>query len=140
MRTLERWTPVRELDQWDRRMRDLFGAVGLFPAFVPAANVYETDDEIVVEVDLPGFDEADVDVEISDRALVVTGRRADETEAEKRTVLVRERLETDFERRFVLPAAVDTEHATAEYVNGVLTVHVPKTLASTPRKVEVASA
>jgi HSP20 family protein len=49
-----------------------------------------------------------------------------------------ERLEATFERRFVLPVETDTEHVSAEYGKGVLTVHVPKTAPSIPRKIEIA--
>jgi hypothetical protein len=55
MPLLEKWTPLRELELMDRRMRRFFGDLGLVPPVTPAADIYETDGELVVELEVPPF-------------------------------------------------------------------------------------
>lgn len=136
MPTLERWTPFRDLDRFERRMRRAIGDVG-FIALAPLADVFETDAEYVVELEVPGFDEQELAVEITDHQLLVKGQREEETERTERTALLRERLERRFERTFELPLAADTEHISASYGKGVLTVHVPKTSTGEPHTIEI---
>jgi HSP20 family protein len=140
MPLLEKWTPLRELDLMDRRMRRFFEDLGFVPALTPAADVYETDGEVVVELEVPGFDEKQLEIEIRDHTLSVIGEREEETERKEKTLRLRERLEKRFERRFELPTDVDGEHVKAEYAKGVLTVHVPKTAHQKPQKVEITKA
>jgi HSP20 family protein len=140
MPPLEKWTPLRELDLIDRQVRRFFGDLGFAPALTPAADIYETDGELVVELEVPGFDEKELEIEVRDHTLSVTGEREEKTERKEKALRLRERLETRFERRFELPPDVDSEHVTAEYTKGVLTVHVPKTAHEQPRKVEIAKA
>lgn len=136
----EKWTPLRELDLMDRRMRRFFADLGVPSTLAPAADVYETDGEVVVELEVPGFDEKQLDVQVHDHTLAVTGERQESTEKDAKALRVRERLETRFERRFELPPEIDSTHVKAEYAKGVLTVHVPKTAHETPRKVAITAA
>jgi HSP20 family protein len=136
MSMLERWTPIRELDRMERRVRRLFEDAGVFPAG-PASDIYETDDEYVVELEVPGFDQADLEVEVTDHTLVVRGTREERSEKAQRTMLLQERLEREFERRFVLPLVGDAERVVADFGRGVLTLHVPKTEAAKPRKITI---
>ena len=138
MPALEKWTPFRELDLMDRRMRRFFEDLGFVPALTPAADVYETEGELVVELEVPGFDEKELEIEVHDHTLSVIGEREEKTERKEKALRLRERLEKRFERRFELPADIDGEHVTAAYAKGVLTVHVPKTAHAKPRKVEIA--
>jgi HSP20 family protein len=138
MPLLEKWTPLRELDLVDRRMRRFFEDLGVVPALAPAADVYETAEELVVELEVPGFDVKELEIEISDHTLSIAGERREVTETTEKALRLHERLEKKFERRFALPAEIDGEHIKAEYLKGVLTVHVPKTARPVPRKVEIA--
>jgi HSP20 family protein len=135
MAVLER-TPFRELDAFDRRMRRLFSDFPFVPASTPAADIYETDGELVVELEVPGYEEKELDIEVSDHTLVVRGERKEESETKEKAVL-RERLPSTFVRRFVLPAETDTEHVSATYAKGVLTLHVPNAAEFKPRKVTI---
>ena len=72
--------PFRELDSMERRARRIFDAWGLVPMLVPAADIYETPDELVVELEVPGFDEKDLDVEVIDHVLTVKGTRKETKE------------------------------------------------------------
>jgi HSP20 family protein len=138
MAALEKWTPFSELDVIERRMRRIFEDLGLAPGLTPAADIFETGDEYVVELEVPGFDQKELLVEVSDHTLTVKGDRSAEVEKEEKTLRLRERLETTFERRFRLPSETDSEKLKADYAKGVLTVHVPKAETLKPRKVEIA--
>lgn len=135
MPTIERWTPVRELDRMERAVRRLFEDAGVFSA-LPATDIYETDDEFVVEIEVPGFEEHELDVEVMEHTLVVKGMR-EEHLADHERMLLRERLERAFVRRFELPSVTEPEQVRAEFDKGVLTVHVPKTGPARPRRVEI---
>lgn len=132
-----KWTPFRELDSMERQLRRFFGEFGLAPAFIPAADIYETGEEFVIELEVPGYAEKELDVEAFDHTLVVKGERKEATETEEKTFRLRERLEREFERRFVLPTEADTEHLKATFHDGVLEVHAPKLEISKPHRVEI---
>jgi HSP20 family protein len=137
MPLLEKWTPLRELDLIDRRMRRLFGDLSVVPPLAPAADVYDAGGEFVVELEVPGFDEKELEIELTDHTLRIAGERHDETERKEKELRLHERLEATFERHFALPAEVDKDHIRADYAKGVLTVHVPKADEAKPRKVEI---
>jgi HSP20 family protein len=138
MATLEKWAPLPDLDIVERRLRRFFEDVGVAPSVTPAADVYDTGSELVVELDVPGFDEHDLTVAVTDHTLTISGARASEPATKEKAVRLRERLEAQFERRFHLPIEADTEHVTAEYGKGVLTLHVPKITAAKSRSVTIA--
>jgi HSP20 family protein len=138
MPLLEKWTPFRELDLIDRRMRRFFEDLPLVPAVTPAADIYETEGELVVELEVPGFDEKQLEIEVYDHTLSVCGVRDEELEKTEKAIRLRERLEKRFERRFELPPEIDTANVTAEYGKGVLTLHVPKIAPVEPRTIEIA--
>jgi HSP20 family protein len=138
MTTLVRWTPFRELDAMERRMRRLFDDAGFIPAPSPAADVYETPQEFVVELEVPGFADKDLALEITDHTLIVRGEVKEEKERDEKTFLLHERLERTFERRFFLPDSADTDKVTAIFKEGVLELHAPKIAAAKPRKVAIA--
>jgi HSP20 family protein len=140
MPTMVKWSPFQELDSMERRMRRTFEQIGFAPTLLPAADVYETHDEIVVELEVPGFEEKDLGVEVSDHQLIVKGERTDAKEKEEKAFQLRERLERAFERRFVLPAEADTKHVKAKFEKGVLEVHTPKLAVSRPHKIEITQA
>jgi HSP20 family protein len=134
-------SPFRELDAVDRRMRRMFAGfpfpLGIMPPLTPAADVFETAEEFVFELEVPGYEERELTVEVADHTLTVKGAREEETEEEERTLRLHERLEATFERRFELPATAGRENLTAAYGKGVLTVHVPKTVELQPHRVEI---
>jgi len=135
--TIVKWTPFTELDSMERRMRRLFEEIGFAPALAPAADVYETDDEFVVELDLPGFEEKELSIEVYDHTLSIRGEREKVKEQKAKEFALHERLERRFERRFILPVAADTEHVKATFTKGVLEVHTPKLQKAQPRRVAI---
>ena len=135
--TIVRWTPFTELDSMERRVRRLFEEIGFAPALAPAADVYETHDEYVVEIDVPGFEEKELSIEVYDHTLSIRGEREQVAEDKTKEFTLHERFEREFERRFILPTEADTEHMKATFVKGVLEVHAPKALKARPKKVAI---
>ncbi|HEY1514738.1 MAG TPA: Hsp20/alpha crystallin family protein [Gaiellaceae bacterium] len=136
MPVLERWTPLREVELMEQRMRRMFPALITSPT-TPAADILETRNEIVIELEVPGYEERDLDVEVSDHTLTVAGNRDLEKTSDEATVRLHERLASSFERTFQLPSRTDGEHLEATYGNGILTLRVPKTDQPKPHKVTV---
>jgi len=132
-----RLTPVRDLDSMERQIRRAFEQAGFAPTLGPAADVYETKDDFVVELDVPGYEEKDIDIEVVDHTLVVKGLQQQTTETDERTFRLRERLERHFERRFALPVEADTDHATAKFAKGVLELRAPKVATAKARKIAI---
>jgi HSP20 family protein len=137
MTSVVKWTPFWDLDVMERRMRRMLEDFGIAPSPLPAADMYETDKELVVELDVPGFEEKELALEVSDHTLTIKGERMKEKEAKERSFYLHERLEKHFERKFTLPPEADVEHVEATFKTGVLEVHVPKIEQAKARKVEI---
>jgi HSP20 family protein len=137
MTTLVRWAPFQDFDVIERRMRRMLEDFGVAPAPLPAADLYETDSELIVELDVPGFDEKELALEVSDHTLTVTGERLEEKEEKLKTFHLHERLEKHFERSFTLPRDADIKKMKAIFKTGVLEVHVPKIETVKARKIEI---
>jgi len=133
-----KWSPFRDMEALERRVRRLFDEP-LLPA-LPAADVYETEGEFVVELEVPGFEEKDLAIEIGDHTLSVTGTRSTVEDKEDKSFRLHERLEASFARRFDLPGEADTTSVEAGFEQGVLTIRAPKLEDAKPRRVEIGSA
>jgi|SRR6516165_3658683 HSP20 family protein len=129
--------PFQDLDLIERRMRRMFDHFGVVLAPLPAADLYETEKEVIVELEVPGFEEKELALELTDHTLVIKGERTKESEEKDKTFYLHERLEKHFERRFSLPRGADVEHAKASYGAGVLEVRVPKIEQVKARKIEI---
>ncbi len=140
MTTMLKWSPFEELDSMERRMRRVFEGIGFAPVLVPAADIYETDDEFVMELEVPGYQEKELGIEVFDHTVRVKGERKEAKEETEKSFHLRERLERKFERRFELPVEADTEHVRAKFATGVLEVHAPKLAISKPQTVEITKA
>ncbi len=134
---IARWSPFLELEAFDRRLQRMFDEAGLAPAALPNADVYETDEEFVVELEVPGYEEKDLDVEVSDRVLCIKGTRSETKEEKEKRFQRRERLEASFERRFALPSDVNGETVKASFGKGVLEVHAAKAKDAAAKKVAI---
>ncbi len=137
MATIVRWSPLREMEAMQRRMERLLGDGEAVRPTLPPADVYETEEAFVVELETPGFDEAELEVEIVDHTLRVRGERQEEKEAKDKSYWRRERLERTFERRFELPAETDAERVKASFAKGVLRVEAAKAELPRPRQVAI---
>jgi HSP20 family protein len=113
-------------------------ALARFPNWsLLAGEVMENDKEVVVRLEVPGMEKEDCNVNIEGSTLYVSGEKRFEREAEEGRFHVSERAYGSFRRTIPLPANVDSESATAEYRNGVLTVRMPKTGGGSSRRVSV---
>lgn len=98
-----------------------------FVDIVPTTDVAETDSEIVVTVELPGIDEKDVDVTVSENRLMIKGEKKTDKEEKDKSFYMTERSYGAFQRSLALPDEADTNKADAKFDKGVLTVSIPKT-------------
>lgn len=94
---------------------------------VPQLDVSEDDKSFSVKVDLPGMDEKDVEVTLSDRVLTIRGKKEEDKETKDKDYYRRERSYGSFRRSIEIPSAVDSAKIDASFRKGVLTVHLPKT-------------
>lgn len=111
-------------------------------ASVPAADIVENDGEFVLSLDVPGMDEKDIEVKLSDGILTIRGEKSEETSEEKGDYRLSERRHGAFLRSFTLPESVDADRVTATYDKGVLRLVMPKTeeAKKKQRKIEVKAA
>lgn len=129
------------IDDFERLARDLLSWAD---AWRPAAfegiqvalgDLEETDDAFIVEIDLPGIDKKDVDIDLEGRRLTVTGERKER----ERTGMLRRRTRTvgTYRHELVLPADVDEDGVDASLHDGVLTVRLPKHTATHRRRIAI---
>ena len=133
----------RVFDDFWSRFDTLAGpSNGLLTGFGPRADVSETDQSVEVSFELPGMDEKEIDVSVTDDVLTIRGEKKAEREERKKGFYLSERSYGSFHRSIPLPAGVDSTKAEARFRKGVLTVTLPKTPEAQEkvRKIEVRSA
>ena len=133
------WNPFREFEDLARRMNHLYeSALDGLPgggAWSPAVDIEEVDDAYVIEAELPGVKRDDVDVELREQELTISGELK---ERERVGVLRRRTRRTGrFDYRVSLPSDADPEHVDASLHDGVLTVRVPKNADARPRRIPI---
>jgi HSP20 family protein len=119
------------------RVFDGFCTDDLCDTDTPAVDVREEENRYLMEVDLPGLAEKDIEVKLDNNLLTISSRKEEKKEEKKNGYLIRERRSSGFARSFVLPEGVDREAIVAEFKNGVLNLSVPKLPTVQPRKIEV---
>ena len=142
-----RWEPFREMSTLQNEMNRLFNTVFDTPAqnsagstlrrWMPAMDLLETDSHFVLRADLPGMSEEDVNIEVEERVLTVSGERKAEHKESKDSFQRIERAFGSFSRSLTLPDGVDAEAVSASFDRGVLEVQIPKPEQRKPRKVEI---
>jgi HSP20 family protein len=144
---LIRWEPARELGTIQSEMNRLFNtffdtpttaATGnAFRRWIPPMDLVETDGEFVLRADLPGLSHDDVNIELEDNVLTVSGERKSEHEERHEGYYRIERSSGSFRRSLTLPEGVNPEAVKATFDRGVLEVRVPKPEERKPRKVAI---
>lgn len=114
-------------DFWSRMDRPFGLPSGVFGGGWPTADVSESDKAIEVTVELPGMDEKDIDVSVTEDILTIRGEKKSETEKKEKGYYLSERSFGSFHRSIPLPASVDTSKVDAQFKKGVLTITLPKT-------------
>ena len=125
-----------DLFNWDRVFDRYFGDFE-HSAGWPAVDVSEDDDNYLVEVELPGLSEKDVEVKVENGVLTIASRKDESREEKDEGYIRKERRHYSFSRSFSLPDNVDLEKITANFKNGLLDIAVPKAPAAKPKLIEV---
>jgi HSP20 family protein len=131
MSNLIRWEPMREMmtlrEAMDRLFDDAFtrpvGISGV--SAMPAIDMYQTDDEVVVKATLPGLKAEDVNITVTGETLTLRGEYKQENEQKETTYHIREQRSGSFERSLFLPTDVKSDKAKADFENGILTITMP---------------
>lgn len=143
--TLVRWQPVRdwsplgaEIDRFfDSFFQTRGGDANGQRRWVPAMDLVETDDSLVLKADLPGLSEDDVKVEVNDNMLTVSGERRAEHEHERDGYHRVERSFGRFSRSVTVPEGIDEDKVTATFNDGVLEVRIPKPEERKPTQIKI---
>jgi len=115
----------------------LFNEPASVRPWTPPVDIRETEDDVVLTADVPGVKMEDIDIQIENQTLTVTGERKFENEQGKGGYHRIERSYGRFNRYFSLPETVDTEKVTAELDAGVLKIRLPKKEVAKPRSIKV---
>ena len=142
MATLVRWAPFSELaslqNEMSRFMNGLLEGNGrTTQSWIPTADVWETEDEVVYAFDLPGIAEDAISVELDDGALTITAQRERERTVEDGRYHRFERRFGTFTRTIGVPQGVTEDAVKASYLNGVLEVHIAKPEQPKPKKIQI---
>jgi len=105
--------------------------------FVPAVDIYEDEQKLVLKLEVPGVKQDDIDIRLENQTLTVKGERKFESEEKEENFHRIERRFGSFVRSFTLPVSVDTTSVAAKYDNGVLAIQLAKKEAAKPRQVKI---
>lgn len=143
MSNLSRWEPVREMmtlrEAMDRLFDDAFtrpiGSNG--GSVVPAIDLYQTSNDVIVKAALPGLKAEDVQISVTADVLTIRGEFKHEANDKEATYHIHEHRSGAFERAIMLPIDVQTDKAKADFKNGVLTITLPKAETVKPRTISI---
>jgi HSP20 family protein len=139
---LVRWDPFRDLSALQSEVNRLFtratgGEVAERQSWIPAIDVVETDDAIVLKAELAGMKPEDINIEVQDNVLTVSGERRFEEEVKEDKFYRIERRYGSFSRSLALPPTADESKVDAAYENGILKITVQKAEVVKPKKITV---
>ena len=144
--TLVRWDPFRELEDMSERLNRVFSRPSLRNSgkenltvadWMPTVDISETDGEYLIKAELPEVKKEDVKVTVENGVLTLQGERRQEKEEKGKKFHRVERLYGSFVRSFSLPESVDESGVKAEYKEGVLNLHLPKSEKVKPKAIDV---
>ena len=137
------WLRPRNLFQeMEEMLSDVMGSEpeGWFTRrMTPALDVVECENEVKVKMDLPGMKPKEIDIQVHNNLLTISGERKEEKEEHEGAYLRLERRSGSFSRSFTLPCPINEKEVVAKYENGLLSITLPKTEESKAHKVEVKS-
>ncbi len=139
------WLPMSQLfgvrNDLDRVVKDFFQdftkGMEYFHGWVPAMDVLEEKNNLLVRLELPGLKKEDIDISVHEGVLSISGERKREAAKEPSELFRTERYFGRFNRSVTLPKPVHVEQISAAYKEGILTITLPKTEAAKPRQIEV---
>lgn len=146
MSSIIRWEPAREMMSLREAMDRLFDDAFTRPLgiagnnwSVPAVDMYQTDDEVVVKAALPGIKPDEVQINVTGEMLTIKGETSQKEEVKEKAYHLREQRWGAFERSVALPTAVIADKAKAEFENGILTITLPKAEEVKPKTITIKS-
>lgn len=125
------------LSDFDSLFNDLFSDWGTSRPKIPPVDIYETEKSYVIEAELAGYKQEEVQVNVDKHVLKLSSNKETLKDADGRKNLVRERYFKKFERSFSLPEGIDEEKIEGEFSDGVLTITLPKKKEVLPKTIEV---
>jgi HSP20 family protein len=147
MTTLVRWQRARDMHAMQHEMARLMNAffrgggrndgVGSRGFWMPALDMYESDEAFTVKAELPGFSKDDVRVEVHDNRLTLKGERKQQSDVKEAKYHRVERMYGSFQRSIRLPAAVNVDKAEATFQDGVLKLTLPKAEEAKPKSISI---
>ncbi len=146
MSNLIRWEPAREMmtlrDAMDRLFDDAFTRPlrlydGGAQMSMPAVDMYQTDNEVVVKAAIPGVKADEVQINVTGEVLTIKGETKEKDEVKEKAYHIREQRWGMFERTLALPTEVVADKAKAEFENGVLTITLPKAEEVKPKTITI---
>lgn len=146
MNPLAKWNPFRELEDIQNRLSSLFGRTSLrglgeetmtVSEWAPLVDLVEDDKEYLIKAELPEVKKEDVKVTVENGVLTIGGERKFEKEEENKKYHRIERAYGSFMRSFTLPQDAAGDKINAEFKDGVLKVHLPKSAEAKPKSIDV---
>lgn len=138
---LIRWNPMRGMFSLGHRIDALFEELNCIDrtpqSWNPVVDIYDNEETIVINAELPGINKKDIVVDVTGNVLTLKGERSTANEVQNETYHRRERTFGKFERIFTLPEDVDPEKIQADYTDGVLEIKIPKPEKKEPKKITV---
>jgi len=144
---LIRWDPFREMSSLQERMNRLladyrtrspFGEEEMAQgAWIPAVDIYETKESIVLNVELPGVTKEDISLEVKDSTLTIKGEKKLEKNVKEENFHRMERTYGSFTRAFTLPSTVQQDKVKAKFRDGILEIMLPKAEEAKPKQIKV---
>lgn len=138
---LAHWSPFREMEDFFSHFQRGFGSPAVLPGdggtnlWAPVVDITETPKEYLVRAELPGMSKEEVKITVDEGVLTLSGERRFEQTDEKRHRT--ERSYGCFERSFSLPSDVAADRIAADYKDGILSLHLPRSEQKKPKSVEV---
>lgn len=148
MGALTRWDPFRELDDLQNRLSTLFGRAPVrregdkrealtIAEWAPLVDIVEDDKEYLIKAELPEVKKEEIKVGVQDDVLTITGERKYEKEEKDKKYHRIERAYGSFSRSFTIPDDADGTKVSAEFKEGILKIHLPKSEKAKPKSIEV---
>lgn len=138
MSNLVQWDPFAELSALQKQFFDDNWTTPIKAVNIPTTDVYTRDNQLMVEVHLPNFEQKDINIQVDEGALVISAERHEKEEDKDKKYVVRES-SSSFYRRIALPKRADADKIDAHLDDGVLKVAVPLTPLPEPKKIAISA-
>ena len=124
-------------NDFDKALDNFFDDVPFWNSSKPSVDIREEEGKFILEAELPGFSEKDLDIKVEENLLTLSSKKEESKEEKKEGYLLRERKNTSFSRCFHLPKNIDRDKIEARYKNGVLSLDIPKSPEAKPKTINV---